>query len=215
MDYIIVGLGNPGRRYENTKHNMGFIALDLLAERHGVKINKIKHKALTGDGIICGQRALLVKPQTYMNLSGESVRAVMEYYKTPRAGLLVIYDDIDIPLGGVRIRKAGSAGSHNGMRSVVGCLGYEDFPRIRIGIGEEQAARGEALIGYVLGGFRKQDVASAEASAVRAADAAECVLRDGVETAMNRYNTRSGRRPGGQGGGNADADFKKGDADEE
>jgi PTH1 family peptidyl-tRNA hydrolase len=211
MDYIIVGLGNPGRNYENTKHNMGFVTLDLLAERHGIRINKLKHRALTGDGSICGQRVLLVKPQTYMNLSGESVRAVMEYYKTPRSGLLVIYDDVDIPLGGVRIRKAGSAGSHNGMRSVVGCLGYDDFPRIRIGIGEDRPARGEALIGYVLGGFRKQDVAAAEASVVRAADAAECVLRDGAETAMNRYNARSGKKGGGQGGENADADFKKGD----
>jgi PTH1 family peptidyl-tRNA hydrolase len=194
---------------------MGFIALDLLAERHGVKINRIKHKALTGDGMICGKRVLLVKPQTYMNLSGESVRAAMEYYKTPRAGLLVIYDDIDIPMGGVRVRKAGSAGSHNGMRSVVGSLGYADFPRIRIGIGEAEAARGEALIGYVLGGFRKQDARAAEASVIKAVDAAECVLRDGVETAMNRYNARSGERTGGQSGGEANADFKKGDKDEE
>lgn len=214
MDYIIVGLGNPGRRYENTKHNMGFIALDLLAERNGIKINRIKHKALCGEGAVAGRGVLLVKPQTYMNLSGESVRAVMDYYKAPHDRLLVIYDDIDIPIGDIRIRKKGSAGSHNGMRSIVRNLGSSDFPRIRIGIGDEQKAHGESLIAYVLGGFRKQRLSDAEDAIGRAVDAAECLLRDGAEAAMNRYNARSAEREEKR-GGDAGANGEKGGADGE
>ncbi|MDR2295322.1 MAG: aminoacyl-tRNA hydrolase [Clostridiales Family XIII bacterium] len=210
MDYIIIGLGNPGRRYENTKHNMGFLALDLLAERNGIKINRIKHKALCGEGAVAGRRVLLVKPQTYMNLSGESARAVMDHYKAPCDSLLVIYDDIDIPMGDIRIRKKGSAGSHNGMRSIVRNLGCADFPRIRIGIGDGDGARarGESLIGYVLGGFRKRQLSVAEEAIGRAADAAECLLRDGAEAAMNRYNARSAKR-------DAEADGEKGGTDGE
>jgi PTH1 family peptidyl-tRNA hydrolase len=206
MDYIIIGLGNPGARYESTRHNMGFIAIDILAERHGIKVNKIKHKALTGVGTISGQNVLLVKPQTYMNLSGESVRSVAGYYRAPHERIIVIYDDIDIPMGDIRIRKKGGPGSHNGMRSVVEALGGEDFPRVRIGINDGQKTRGEALIGYVLGGFQKRHKEAAETALLKAADAVECVLHDGVETAMNRYNSRSDI---------ADAnEIKKGGADE-
>jgi PTH1 family peptidyl-tRNA hydrolase len=239
MDYIIVGLGNPGRRYENTKHNMGFLALDILAEQNGIKINKLKHRALCGEGVIAGRRVLLVKPQTYMNLSGESVRAVMAYYKAPPSSLLVIYDDIDIPMGDIRIRKKGSAGSHNGMRSVVGSLGFDDFPRIRIGIRDGEGARGDSLIEYVLGGFQKRQVKAAEEAIRKAVCAAECLLRDGAEAAMNRCNARKaedeghaegrsrkaegeghaggeGRKAEGGGVGvNAGGDVKKGGADEE
>jgi PTH1 family peptidyl-tRNA hydrolase len=225
MDYIIVGLGNPGKRYENTKHNMGFLALDLLAERNGIKINRLKHRALCGDGAVAGRKVILVKPQTYMNLSGESVRAVMEYYKAPPSALLVIYDDIDIPLGDIRIRKKGSAGSHNGMRSIVGNLGYDDFPRIRLGIGDGERARGDSLAGYVLGGFRKGQVSAIEDAISRAALAAECLLADGADAAMNRYNARAekkGEKPAGgadaekgeKSAGGADADTEKGGADE-
>ncbi|MDR1573346.1 MAG: aminoacyl-tRNA hydrolase [Clostridiales Family XIII bacterium] len=211
-DYIIVGLGNPGRRYENTKHNLGFLALDLIAERNGIKINKIKHRALCGAGAVAGLGVLLVKPQTYMNLSGESVRAVADYYKAPLCKLLVIYDDLDIPAGDIRIRKKGGPGSHNGMRSVVGSLGSEDFPRIRIGISDGKKARGEALIGYVLGGFRGQRAAEMRAAVSKAADAAECVLRDGAEAAMNRYNARPAQK--GEKRGGADTDEKKGGSHE-
>ena len=150
--YIIAGLGNPGKRYENTRHNIGFIALDLLAERNDIKINKIKHKALVGEGRISGQKFLLVKPQTYMNLSGQSVREVMEYYKEEIDRLVVIYDDIDIPSGTVRIRKKGSAGTHNGMRSIIYDLKSDQFPRIRIGIGNNR--KGD-LRDFVIGGFSK------------------------------------------------------------
>jgi PTH1 family peptidyl-tRNA hydrolase len=210
MDYIIIGLGNPGRRYENTKHNMGFLALDILAERNGIRWSKRKHRALCGEGAVAGRRVLLVKPQTYMNLSGESARAVMDYYKAPRDRLLLIYDDIDIPIGDIRIRKKGSAGSHNGMRSVIGHLGYDDFPRIRIGIRDGQRTPGDALVSYVLGGFRGRRLAAAEDALLRAADAAECLLRDGAETAMNRYNAHG---PAGDGG--AGASGRKDGADEE
>ncbi|MDR2089920.1 MAG: aminoacyl-tRNA hydrolase [Clostridiales Family XIII bacterium] len=214
MDYIIVGLGNPGRRYENTKHNMGFLALDLLAERNGIRISRLRHRALCGEGAVAGRRVFLVKPQTYMNLSGESVRAVMEYYKAPHDGLLVICDDIDIPIGDIRIRAKGSAGSHNGMRSIVDSLGYADFPRIRIGIGDGERPRGDSLVGYVLGGFQKQRVSAVEDAIGRAADAAECLLREGAEAAMNRYNARAAGK-GEKRDGGAKAEAKKSGADEE
>ncbi|MDD4122366.1 MAG: aminoacyl-tRNA hydrolase, partial [Eubacteriales bacterium] len=117
--YIIAGLGNPGKKYENTKHNIGFITLDFLAEKHSININKIKHKALVGEGTISGQKLLLVKPQTYMNLSGSSIKEVMDYYKADLDKLIGIYDDVDIPIGSLRIRKKGSAGTHNGMKSII------------------------------------------------------------------------------------------------
>jgi PTH1 family peptidyl-tRNA hydrolase len=195
--HIIVGLGNPGRRYENTKHNIGFIALDQLAERNGIKVNKLKFKALTGEGEIAGARALLIKPQTYMNLSGESVLAAMSYYKAPPERLTVIYDDIDIPMGSVRIRKKGSAGTHNGMRSVISHLQCEDFPRIRIGIGGE---RGGRLTDYVIGGFGRKDLQPMREAVLRAVDAMECILKENIDLAMNRYNARPEGKPGGAGG---------------
>lgn len=185
--YIIVGLGNPGKKYENTRHNIGFITLDYLADRHGIKITKIKHKALVGEGNISGQKVLLVKPQTYMNLSGNSVREVMEYYKADIENLLVIYDDIDIPSGSVRIRKKGSAGTHNGMRSVVYDLQSDQFPRIRIGMGNNKNAD---LKDFVVGGFSKGEKEIFERAVVHTADAIECFLQFGIDKAMNEYNTK-------------------------
>ena len=128
--YVIAGLGNPGKKYENTRHNMGFITIDQLAEKHNIKTDKLKFKALVGEGRIAGQKVLLVKPQTYMNLSGESIREVMNFYKLEPENLIVIYDDIDIEAGTLRIRKFGSAGTHNGMKSVVYQLQSDRFPRI-------------------------------------------------------------------------------------
>jgi PTH1 family peptidyl-tRNA hydrolase len=148
--YIIVGLGNPGKKYENTKHNIGFITLDLLAERNDIKINKIKHKALVGEGFISGLKVLLVKPQTFMNLSGNSVREVMEYYKEDIEKLIVVYDDVDIPMGRLRIRKKGSAGTHNGMKSIIYDLQDDGFPRVRIGIGKERRCLLRAMFWEVL-----------------------------------------------------------------
>lgn len=186
--YIIAGLGNPGKRYENTRHNIGFIALDLLAERNDIKINKIKHKALVGEGRISGQKVLLVKPQTYMNLSGQSVREVMEYYKEEIDRLVVIYDDIDIPSGTVRIRKKkGSAGTHNGMRSIIYDLKSDQFPRIRIGIGNNR--KGD-LRDFVIGGFSKEEKEPLAEAVRRAVLAAECIVEKGIDKAMNEYNIR-------------------------
>ncbi len=185
--YIIAGLGNPGRKYENTRHNIGFIALDLLAERNDIKINKLKHKALVGEGRMFGQKVLLVKPQTYMNESGQSLREVMAYYKEDIGNLVVIYDDIDIPQGTIRIRKKGSAGTHNGMRSIVCQLASDAFPRIRIGMGSE---RKSDLINFVLGGFSREETKLLESAVERAAMAAECIVENGIEKAMNAYNVR-------------------------
>lgn len=185
--YIIAGLGNPGKQYENTRHNIGFIAMDLLAERNDIKINKIKHKALVGEGRISGQKVLLVKPQTYMNLSGQSLREIMAYYKEDIENLLVIYDDIDIPTGAVRIRKKGSAGTHNGMRSIVYDLQSDQFPRIRIGIGRD---RKSDLKNFVIGGFSKEEKEPLEKAVERAVLAAECMVEKGIDKAMNEYNIR-------------------------
>jgi PTH1 family peptidyl-tRNA hydrolase len=185
--YIIAGLGNPGKKYENTRHNIGFITLDFLAERHDIKINKIKHKALVGEGRIAGQKVLLVKPQTYMNLSGESLREVMDYYKVDIEDMIVIYDDIDLDAGAVRIRKKGGPGTHNGMRSIVQHLGT-DFPRIRMGIGKDR--KGD-LADFVLGGFSKEDREVLEPAVERAALSIECYVDEGIEKAMNKYNIKA------------------------
>ena len=149
--YIIAGLGNPGKKYENTRHNMGFLAVDLLAEKYDIRIDKIKFKALVGEGRIAGQKVLLVKPQTFMNLSGQSIVEIMNFYKEDVENLIVIYDDIDIPTGTIRIRKKGSAGTHNGMRNIVYLLGDDGFPRIRVGIGATDGKQRD-LINYVIGG---------------------------------------------------------------
>ena len=184
---VIVGLGNPGKRYENSKHNLGFITIDRLAHKHGIKVNKLKHKALTGEGNIAGEKVLLVKPQTFMNLSGASVREVLEYYKQPPENLIVVYDDIDIAMGGIRIRKKGSAGSHNGMKSVINDIVSDDFPRIRIGIG---GGRKSDMVDYVLGGFDKEARGKVGAAVDNAVAAIECMLESGIDKAMNEYNVK-------------------------
>ncbi len=185
--HIIVGLGNPGRKYENTRHNLGFLTVDRLAEEHGISVTKSKHKALIGEGRISGQKVLLVKPQTFMNLSGEAVRAVMDYYKEPVENLLVIYDDADIPAGAVRIRKKGGAGTHNGMKSVVSCLGDDGFARIRIGIGTQDD---RDIVDHVLGGFTREEADVMREAVLTAVSAVECMLSEGIDIAMNEYNTR-------------------------
>jgi len=185
--FVIVGLGNPGKSYENTRHNIGFIALDLLAREHDIKVNKIKHKALVGEGFISGQKVLLVKPQTYMNLSGSSVREILEYYKVDPENLIVIYDDIDIPSGNLRIRKKGSGGTHNGMKSIIYDIQSEQFPRIRIGIGKETRMD---LKDYVLGGFGKDEKKQIEQAVLHAVKAAACIIEKGIEIAMGEYNAK-------------------------
>ena len=185
--YIIAGLGNPGKKYENTRHNMGFIAIDLLAEEFGIKVDKLKFKSLVGEGRIAGQRVLLMKPQTYMNLSGEAIREAVNFYKIEPEELIVIYDDIDIPTGTFRIRKKGSAGTHNGMRSVVYQIQSDQFPRIRVGIGSEKKVD---LIHYVTGGVSKSEKELLEDALVKAAKSAACIVEKGIDKAMNEFNVR-------------------------
>lgn len=183
--YVIVGLGNPGRKYENTRHNIGFITLDYLAQKHKIIINKIKHKALIGEGTIEGKKVIFVKPQTYMNLSGQSVREVMHYYKEDIRNLIVIFDDIDIEVGKIRIRKKGSAGTHNGMRSIIYDLMSDEFPRIRIGIGKNPERK---LTHYVLGKFEEEEKDAIRTAVKNAASAIETLVIESIDKAMNEYN---------------------------
>ena len=183
--YVIVGLGNPGKQYENTRHNIGFISIDYLADQLGIKVNKAKHKALIGECRIGREKVVLVKPQTFMNLSGESVREIVEYYKIPMENLIVIYDDIDIDKGTVRIRSKGSAGTHNGMRSIIKLVGSDKFPRVRIGIGKDSRI---PLVDYVIGGFRKEEVKIMEEAVSQAVAGAEAIITEGIDKAMSKYN---------------------------
>ena len=154
--FVIAGLGNPGKKYENTRHNAGFLAIDAIAEKYGIRVEDNKHKALCGTGVIEGVKVLLVKPQTFMNLSGESIRAVMDFYKIdPEEDFLVIYDDISLAPGNIRIRKKGSAGGHNGIKSLIAHAGTQNFMRIKVGVGEKPS--GWDLADYVLGHFSQED----------------------------------------------------------
>jgi len=184
--FIVVGLGNPGPRYDNTRHNVGFDTIDMLSCKYGIKVSKLKHKALIGDGKIEGKKVILVKPQTFMNLSGESVRDILEWYKIPLKNLIVVYDDIDLEPGKIRVRPKGSSGTHNGMRSVIYQIQSEDFPRVRIGIGK--APEGWDLADYVLSKFNADDRKVISESISRAADAVVTIIKSGVETAMNKFN---------------------------
>lgn len=184
---IIAGLGNPGKEYENTKHNVGFLTIDILAEKYDIKVNKIKFKGLVGEGMIGTEKVILVKPQTYMNLSGQCIREIVAFYKLDMEDLVVIYDDIDLPMGNLRIRKKGSAGTHNGMRSIIYDLQDDGFPRVRVGIGGER--KGD-LANYVISGFSGDDRKLIEEAIVKAADAVTCLVEDGVDRAMVDYNTK-------------------------
>ena len=185
--YIIAGLGNPGREYENTRHNAGFASLDALAKRHGIELTTRKFQALTGSGYIDGQKVLLVKPQTYMNLSGECVEELLQWYKVPLDHLLIIYDDIDLPLAKLRVRKTGSAGTHNGMRSIMAHVPSQEFPRIRVGVGAKP--EGWELADWVLSRYAIREEQEAMASAFQsAADCVEDWLGHGIDDAMQRFN---------------------------
>ncbi|MEA4853484.1 MAG: aminoacyl-tRNA hydrolase [Christensenella sp.] len=181
---FVFGLGNPGLKYKNTRHNAGWTVVDILAQRHGIKLKKTKFDALAGQGIIGGEKVMLVKPTTFMNNSGYAVDGIMQYYNAPIKDMIVLYDDIDIPFGSLRIRDKGSAGTHNGMRSVIQYVGSGDFPRIRIGIGKPNAN----LIGHVLGKFEKEKRDDAQSMMQRAADACETLTIEGVAEAQAKYN---------------------------
>lgn len=182
---VIAGLGNPGRQYSYTRHNIGFITVERVAEKCGITFGTSRFDALAGDGTVSGRKVLLVKPQTYMNLSGNAIAPIVDYYKINLANLLVIYDDIDIPLGTIRIRPSGSAGTHNGMRSVISSLGSDDFPRIRIGMGQER--KGD-LVDFVIGKISAEEEGALRTSVDNAAEAALCFIESGIERAMNLYN---------------------------
>ena len=185
--YIIAGLGNPGRQYADTRHNMGFMALDILGQRHNIGYPEDGHKAMFGKGRIGAEKVVLVKPMTYMNLSGESLLSICSYFKIDIATeLIVMYDDIDLDPGQLRIRKSGSAGGHNGMKNIVKLLGTQDFTRIRIGVGAKP--KGWDLADYVLAHLSQEESAPMKDALERAADAVELILEDGVDAAMNRFN---------------------------
>ena len=183
---IIVGLGNPGAKYAGTRHNVGFAVLDELAERHNIRIDTAKHKALIGKGIIDGEKVILAMPQTFMNLSGESVRAIMDFYKCTVEDLIVVYDDIDLDVGKLRIRQKGSAGGHNGMKNIIQHVGSQEFVRIRVGVGKKPDHMD--LADYVLSRIGKEDLANIRASCGNACDAVETILADGTVAAMNKFN---------------------------
>ena len=186
--YVIAGLGNPGKKYENTRHNMGFITVDQLAIKHDIKVDKLKFKALVGEGRIADQKVLLVKPQTYMNLSGESIRQVMHFYKLDPEKLIVIYDDIDLDPGNLRIRKKGSAGGHNGIKDIIAHLGTQEFLRIRVGAGAK--AEGQDLVNHVLGHFSGEDRELVAWAIENAAGAVRLMVQGDTDAAMNQYNKK-------------------------
>ncbi len=185
--HLIAGLGNPGDKYRMTRHNIGFEILDYLADVYGVKINKVKHKALIGECTIEGEKVLLAKPQTFMNLSGESIREIANFYKIPTENIIVIYDDKSLAVGSVRIRKKGSDGGHNGMKSIIYQLVSDNFPRIRFGIGEPPGA-GENLVGHVLGRFSHEEIVTIEKIIERVPDMLSCIIREGADSAAGKYN---------------------------
>lgn len=189
---IIAGLGNPGKEYVNTRHNVGFMAIDALASKFGIDVNEKKHKAIIGKGTINGQKVILAKPQTFMNLSGESLRELVDYYKPEvETQVIVVYDDITLDVGGIRVRKKGSAGGHNGMKSIITHLGTENFQRVRVGIGEKPARMD--LADWVLSRFSKEDLATLEDSLGEAVDAVTMLTEGGIDEAMNKYNRKVSR----------------------
>lgn len=189
--YIIVGLGNPGVQYAHTRHNAGYDTIDMLAEANRISVLEAKHKALIGKGFIGGEKVILAKPVTFMNLSGESVRELVNYYKVDEKNhLIVIYDDISLDPGQLRIRKKGSAGGHNGIKNIIAQLGHDEFMRIKVGVGEKP--KGYDLADYVLGHFSKEEQSVMEDGFERAAEAAVVMMHEGCDAAMNRYNTKKG-----------------------
>jgi len=184
--YIIMGLGNPGKKYENTRHNVGFDVIDKLADRMNISIDKIKHKALIGEGRIGSEKIVLVKPQTYMNLSGETAISISQFYKIDLDNFIVVYDDIDLDIGKLRIRKKGSAGSHNGMKSIIKCLGSQEFPRVRVGVSKPEPGRD--LADFVLSRVPKERQADMDSAIDRATSTVEEIIKNGLDIAMNKYN---------------------------
>ena len=187
--FIIAGLGNPTRQYEKTRHNIGFDVIDAIAEKYNISMNENKHKAICGKGVIEGEKLVLVKPQTFMNLSGESIAEVLHYYKADaEREFLVAFDDISLAPGNIRIRKKGSAGGHNGIKSIIAEVGTQNFMRIKVGVGEKP--KGWDLADHVLGRFSTEDREKAEAAIKEAVDAAVLMMQGKADEAMNQYNSK-------------------------
>lgn len=182
--FLIVGLGNIGKQYENTRHNVGFDIIDIISDRYNIPVSREKFKGTYGEGIIAYKKVILLKPSTYMNLSGESIREVVSFYKIPTEKVIVIYDDISLDIGRLRIRTQGSAGGHNGIKSIIAHLGTDVFPRIKVGIGQPK----DQLVSHVLGKFSAEDKQAIKELFKASADAVECIVSEGITEAMNKYN---------------------------
>lgn len=182
----IIGLGNPGMKYRNTRHNAGFRVIDLLAREYGIKFKTSKFQAKTGQGTVDGKKVILVKPMTYMNDSGYAADAVLDYFRIPQKELVVLVDDMDLPLGAIRIRDKGSAGGHNGLKSIISYLKSEDFARVRIGIGKPEGQK--ETIPHVLGKFSHEEGELAKETFERCARAVDCLIREGLQAAQSKYN---------------------------
>ncbi len=185
--YLVAGLGNPGKQYDMTRHNIGFHTIDYIADQYGVKINKLKYKALYGECNINGEKVLLIKPQTYMNLSGESLVDFVKFFKVPIENVLVINDDISLGTGKLRIRAKGSAGGHNGLKSIIYQLQSDNFVRLKIGVGAPEHKDYE-LVDYVLGRFGKDEIPILEETIKKCKKAVDEIIKNGVDSAMSRYN---------------------------
>lgn len=186
--YIIVGLGNPEAKYDNTRHNIGFKTIDYIAEKYNISMDFVKHKAVCGKGIIDGNKVIIAKPITYMNLSGESIRQLVDYYKIDEDELIIIYDDIDLNVGAIRLRRKGSAGGHNGIKSIISHLGSEQFSRIKIGVGSKP--KGWDLADYVLGKFKDEEKEDVDKAVKSASDACVAIMNNDMTYAMNEFNKK-------------------------
>lgn len=187
VTWMIVFLGNPGLKYEGTRHNAGFMAADAMAKAKGVAINRLRFHALTAQCVIGGENVLLMKPQTYMNLSGEAVGEAARFYKIPSEHIIVVSDEMALPIGKLRIRTKGSAGGHNGLKNIIAHLSTENFPRVRLGVGAPPHAEYDVK-DWVLSAFKNQDAEDMAKAAARAAEAAECYIAEGADRAMNKFN---------------------------
>lgn len=186
---VVAGLGNPGTKYASTRHNMGFDVIDVLAQKYDIRVNKVKFKGLLGEGIWAGEKIVLIKPSTYMNLSGESIRPLMEFYKLKPHQLIVVVDDIDIEFGTIRIKKKGSGGTHNGLKSIILQTGTDQFPRLKIGIGQKPPHYD--LADFVLSKFSKSERQIIDKAILKAADAVDEFITNGIDSAMNKYNIKT------------------------
>lgn len=186
-EYLIVGLGNPGVQYENTRHNAGFMAVDTLADKYSFEIKRLRFKSLTGEAVIGGKRCIVMKPSTFMNNSGEAVVQAMNFYKIPIERVIVCFDDISLQPGAIRIRRKGSDGGHNGIKSIIYLTGSQDFPRVKLGVGQKPSKEYD-LAAWVLGSFSKEDIERLHESTQAACEAVEMIIKGDIDGAMNKFN---------------------------